>query len=85
VPAWRINFIIMKQFTLPLIEDNSRPIIKIENFFNIYAMLDTGAVIPVWIKNENFLEVKDSGGKLHILCSDGEIKQHGGNNAIQMV
>ena len=60
--AWRINFIIMKQFTLPLIEDNSRPILKIENFFNIYAMLDTGAVIPVWIKNETFL--KTIGGEI---------------------
>ena len=38
----------MKQITLPLMtDDDPRPIVRIENFFGVKAMLDTGAVLPV--------------------------------------
>ncbi len=56
------DIIRMKQFVLPLAQNTQRPIIRIENFFNIYSMLDTGALIPVWVGNEDIL--KDIGGKI---------------------
>ena len=43
----------MKQITLPLeISRDSRPIVRLENFFGIKALLDTGATIPVWVDEE---------------------------------
>jgi len=56
------DIIRMKQFVLPLAQNTQRPIIRIENFFNIYSMLDTGALIPVWVGNEDIL--KDIGGEI---------------------
>ena len=47
----------MKQITLPLsIINDPRPIVHIENFFEIDAMLDTGAAIPVWVEEESYLQ-----------------------------
>ena len=46
----------MKQFTLPLIKKAQRPTARLENFFRFRAMLDTGAVFPVWIENEDLLK-----------------------------
>ena len=47
----------MKQITLPLsIINDPRPIVHIENFFEIDAMLDTGAALPVWVEEESYLQ-----------------------------
>ena len=47
----------MKQITLPLLKlDDPRPIVHIKNFFQINAMLDTGAAVPVWTENETMLQ-----------------------------
>ncbi len=46
----------MKQFTLNLLENHSRPIIKLENFSKTRILLDTGSEIPVWVTDENALK-----------------------------
>ena len=46
----------MKQFTLPLIKKAQRPTVRLERFFRLRAMLDTGAVLPVWIESEELLK-----------------------------
>ena len=46
----------MQQMTLDLKPFDSRPIVKLENFFGIDALLDTGAFIPVWIREEKILQ-----------------------------
>ena len=47
----------MKQITLPLeISRDSRPIARLEKFFGIKALLDTGATIPVWVREEKLLQ-----------------------------
>ena len=45
----------MKQFTLHTKEFVQRPIIILDNFFFLDAMLDTGAVLPVWVEDEETL------------------------------
>ena len=50
----------MKQFTLPLMKDRQRPTVRLTNFFQINAMLDTGAVLPVWVRDED--ELRAIGG-----------------------
>ena len=46
----------MKQFTLHTKEFVQRPIIILDNFFFLDAMLDTGAVLPVWVEDEELLK-----------------------------
>ena len=46
----------MLQMTLFLKEFEPQPIVKLSNFFNIEAMLDTGAALPVWVKDEKILQ-----------------------------
>ena len=46
----------MKQFTLPLHDDVQRPTAKLQNFFHLRAMIDTGSVLPVWVEDEEFLK-----------------------------
>lgn len=46
----------MKQITLDIKPVDPRPIIYLKNFFEIDAMLDTGAVIPVWVEEEDTLQ-----------------------------
>ena len=45
----------MKQFTLSLNKNFQRPVVYLEKFFNLYAMLDTGSLFPVWIEEESIL------------------------------
>ena len=45
----------MKQMTLELIEKYQRPVVRLNKFHNIYAMIDTGAVYPVWMSGEERL------------------------------
>ena len=44
------------QFTMKLRSSLKRPVVSIPNFFNITAMIDTGALIPVWVKDEAILQ-----------------------------
>ena len=41
--------------TMDLIEKYQRPVIKQTDFFSIEAMIDTGAVFPVWMSGEEEL------------------------------
>ena len=52
----------MKQFTLRLQKRTQRPIAKLDTFYGIDAMLDTGAVFPIWLMDESLLVAL--GGKL---------------------
>ncbi len=52
----------MKQFTLKLQKRTQRPIAKLDTFYGIDAMLDTGAVFPIWLGDESLLAYL--GGKL---------------------
>ncbi len=45
----------MRQFTLPLMKNAQRPTARLEGFFGLRAMLDTGAVLPVWVEDETKL------------------------------
>lgn len=47
----------MKQFTLPLLKITQRPVVHLEEFFDIDAMLDTGSLFPVWTESEDILRV----------------------------
>ncbi|MBR2215748.1 MAG: hypothetical protein IJ849_08335 [Selenomonadaceae bacterium] len=50
----------MQQFTLPLRKTTQRPIVVLKHPRPMYAMLDTGAVFPIWVTNEERL--KNIGG-----------------------
>ena len=45
----------MKQFTLWLSEDEQRPIVRLRNGVALDAMLDTGAVFPIWVSTKERL------------------------------
>ena len=47
---------VMKQFTLPLDKERQRPTLYLKSFFGLSAMLDTGAVLPVWVEDEGLLQ-----------------------------
>lgn len=55
----------MKQFTMKL-KDNQRPIVNLKKWNRLDAMIDTGALFPVWIAEESLLQdlgavlIKDS-------------------------
>ncbi len=42
----------MKQMTLELIEKYQRPVVKLKEFHKLEAMIDTGAVFPIWMSGE---------------------------------
>ncbi|MBR3723019.1 MAG: hypothetical protein IKN12_09705 [Selenomonadaceae bacterium] len=46
----------MKQFTLKLNPNMQRPVVHIAEFHNLDALLDTGAVFPVWCADEKVLQ-----------------------------
>ena len=46
----------MKQFTLMMRKRAQRPIVFLSDFFQLDAMLDTGAVLPVWVEDEEGLQ-----------------------------
>lgn len=50
----------MKQFTLTMRDDAQHPIVILNDFFFLDALLNTGAVLPVWVEKENIL--KNIGG-----------------------
>ncbi len=45
----------MIQFTLKLDNSEQRPILNIQTLNNISALLDTGAVFPVWLDDEGLI------------------------------
>ena len=46
----------MKQFTLGLNDEYQRPVVKLPRFYGFNALLDTGAVFPVWLEDEQLLK-----------------------------
>ena len=42
----------MRQFTLPLLDVAQRPTAYLKDYFHLYAMLDTGSLFPVWVRDE---------------------------------
>ena len=46
----------MKQFALSLIKNAQRPTVLLKDFHYLSAMLDTGAVLPVWVRDEEKLK-----------------------------
>ena len=46
----------MKQITLKLFPNFNRPVVKLVNFHSFFAMIDTGAIYPVWMSGEERLE-----------------------------
>jgi len=45
----------LKQMTLELDQTYQRPVVTLENFWDLDAMIDTGAVCPVWMNGEGNL------------------------------
>ena len=45
----------MKQFSLTLQEKTQRPVAHLKNFYGLDAMLDTGALFPIWVAEEETL------------------------------
>lgn len=45
----------MKQMTLELDQTYQRPVVTLEHFYSLDAMIDTGAVFPVWMNGEESL------------------------------
>lgn len=52
----------MEQFTIVLNDSFQRPIVYLNNWHGLNALLDTGALFPVWTASEKVLE--SLGGKL---------------------
>lgn len=52
----------MKQLSLKLQKKAQRPVVKLVDFYGIDAMLDSGALFPVWVEDEELL--LDMGGKV---------------------
>ena len=50
----------MRQFTLPLKKNTQRPVVVLNEFYDLEVMLDTGALFPVWVEDEELL--KELGG-----------------------
>ncbi len=42
----------MRQFTLPLKKNTQRPVVVLNEFYDLEVMLDTGALFPVWVEDE---------------------------------
>lgn len=53
----------MRQFTLNLNKKYQRPIVELKSWHGVEAMLDTGAVFPVWTGEESIL--RDLKGRLY--------------------
>ena len=45
----------MKQFTLDLKKGTQRPVVHLDTFYGYDAMLDSGALFPVWVSEEETL------------------------------
>ena len=45
----------MKQFTILMQKKTQRPVLRLKDFYDYDAMLDTGALFPVWVEEEDIL------------------------------
>lgn len=45
----------MKQFTMSLMKNSVRPVVKLQSWNSFRALLDTGAFFPVWTADESLL------------------------------
>ena len=45
----------MKQFTMMMQRGTQRPVLRLKEFYDYNAMLDTGALFPVWVEEESIL------------------------------
>ena len=52
----------MKQFTLPLQHRTQRPVAHLDSFYGYDALIDTGALFPIWVAEEATLQ--ELGGEL---------------------
>ena len=77
----------MRQFTLELYDNVQRPVVYLPDWHKFDAMLDTGALFPVWVDDvdhrlivtvpdsQSFvrnLTIKDENGHLQVLCVSGD-------------
>jgi hypothetical protein len=46
--------------TLKLYSEYQRPVVKLEQFHNLKAMIDTGAVYPVWMSDSGAVKNIDA-------------------------
>ena len=51
----------MREFVMSLVDDSLRPIVKLHNWKGFHALLDTGAIFPIWTADESMLD--SLGGK----------------------
>ncbi|MDE6968966.1 MAG: retropepsin-like domain-containing protein [Eubacterium sp.] len=65
----------MKQFILSLSKNSLRPVVKLENWNNFRALLDTGALFPIWTAEERI--INDLGGRM--LKKDISFRGFGGS------
>ena len=81
----------MKQFTLELNKNVQRPVVKLADWHQFNVMLDTGALFPVWVvDDENHmlnvtvpdrqscvrnLTIWEENGHLQVLCVSGDAQQ----------
>lgn len=52
----------MKQFTLPLKKNTQRPVVILNDFYDLEVMLDTGALFPIWVEDE--IVLRELGGTI---------------------
>ncbi len=45
----------MKQFTMKMNDDYQRPVVNLQKWHHFNAMIDSGALLPVWIDSEELL------------------------------
>ncbi len=45
----------MEQFSLELNDEMQRPVVYLENWHGLNALLDTGAIFPIWTVDEGIL------------------------------
>lgn len=65
----------MRQFTISLDKETQRPITFLKNWYGLDAMIDTGALFPIWVGDEEILN--QLGAKM--LIDNVEFGGFGGN------
>lgn len=54
----------MRQFTISLDKETQRPITFLKNWYGLDAMIDTGALFPIWVGDEDVMRLM-----MKIICS----------------
>ena len=60
----------MKQFTLDIKKKIQRPVVHLDTFYGYDAMLDTGALFPVWVSEEEIYP------EFHIIACELKLPCH---------